>query len=120
MKTSKYLVCNDFFTKEEELSEFILHTQHPRFLAKVEALDFDEMENQPEKPFADVLYVNGQGTMDIYRLEVCQYLEKADEDDVLDEILDHIGDMIIDGDIEQNRDVGANDGSDFVDGTNVT
>ena len=42
------------------------------------------------------------------------------EDDVIDEILDHTGDMIIDGDIEDSWDVGANDGSDFVDGTNVT
>jgi hypothetical protein len=86
MKTSKYLVCNDILAKEGEPSEFILHSYHPRFLAKVEAIDFEELDNQPEKPFADVLYINEQGKMDIYRLEVCQYFEKADEDDILDEL----------------------------------
>lgn len=86
MKTPRYLICNDILAPEGEPSEFILHNHHPRFLAKVEALDFDEIEKTPEKPFTDVLYVNGKGTMDIYRLEVCEYLEKADEEDVLDEL----------------------------------
>jgi hypothetical protein len=86
MKTSKYLICNDFFSKEGEPAEFILHTHHPRFLAKVEALDFDEMEHEPEKPFADVLYINSQGKLEIYRLEISQYFEKADEDDIRDEL----------------------------------
>lgn len=86
MKAPKYLICNDILAKDGEPSEFILHNHHPRFLAKVEALDFDEIENQPEKPFADVLYVNATGTMEIYRLEVIEYFEKADEEDVLDEL----------------------------------
>lgn len=87
MKTSKYLVCNDLLAKEGEPFEFILHNYHPRFLAKVEILDFDEIENLPEKSFADVLYVNSQGKLEIYRLEIFQYFEKAVEEDVLDELL---------------------------------
>lgn len=86
MKTPKYLICNDIHAKEGEPAEFILHNQHPRFLAKVEALDFEEIENRPDKPFADVLYVNTQGTMDIYRLEIYEFIERAEEEDVLDEL----------------------------------
>ena len=70
----------------DQPAEFILHNHHPRFLAKVEELDFEELENRPEKPFADILYVNGAGAMVIYRLTVTEYYERADEDDVLDEL----------------------------------
>ncbi len=86
MKTSKYLVCTDILAKEGEPSEFILHNYHPRFLAKIEALDFEELDNQPEKPFADVLYINSKGQLEIFRLEVCQYFERADEEDIMDEL----------------------------------
>ncbi len=86
MKTSKYLVCNDLLAKEGDPSEFILHNYHPRFLAKVEILEIEEIDQRPEKPFADVLYINSQGRLDIYRLEVVQYFEKADDEDVLDEL----------------------------------
>ena len=55
MKTSKYLICNDIMAKDGQPAEFILHNHHPRFLAKVEELDFEEIENRPEKPFADIL-----------------------------------------------------------------
>jgi len=85
MKTAKYLICNDILAKEEQPAEFILHTQHPRFLAKVEALEFEEIENRPEKPFADILYINPKGEMDIYRLELYESFERAD-DDILDEL----------------------------------
>ena len=86
MKTSKYLICNDIMAKGDQQAEFILHNHHPRFLAKVEELDFEELENRPEKPFADILYVNGAGAMVIYRLTVTEYYERAEEDDVLDEL----------------------------------
>lgn len=86
MKTSKYLICNDILATEGQPAEFILHNHHPRFLAKVEELDFDELENRPEKPFADVLYVNGEGAMEIYRLTVTEFYERAEEEDVLDEL----------------------------------
>ena len=86
MKTSKYLICNDIMAKEGEPAEFILHNRHPRFLAKVEELDFEELEDRPEKPFADILYINGKGAMVIYRLTVTEFYEKAEEDDVLDEL----------------------------------
>ena len=86
MKTSKYLICNDIMAKEDQPAEFVLHNHHPRFLAKVEGLDFEELENRPDKPFADVLYVNGSGAMLIYRLTVTEYYERADEEDVLDEL----------------------------------
>jgi hypothetical protein len=86
MKTAKYLICNDILAKEDQPAEFILHNHHPRFLAKVEELDFDELENRPEKPFADILYVNGKGAMMVYRLTVTEYYERANEEDVLDEL----------------------------------
>ena len=86
MKTAKYLICNDILAKEDQPAEFILHTQHPRFLAKVEALEFEEIENRPEKPFADILYINQKGEMDIYRLEIYESFERADDDDILDEL----------------------------------
>lgn len=86
MKTSKYLICNDILAKDNQPAEFILHNHHPRFLAKVEALDFEEIENRPEKPFTDVLYINSKGAMEVYRLEIYEYFEKADEEDILDEL----------------------------------
>jgi len=86
MKTSKYLICNDIMAKDDQPAEFILHNHHPRFLAKVEELDFNELENRPEKPFADILYINGKGIMMIYRLTVTESYERADEEDVLDEL----------------------------------
>jgi hypothetical protein len=86
MKTSKYLICNDITAAEGQPAEFILHSHHPRFLAKVEELDFDEIEILPEKPFADILYVNGEGAMVIFRLTVTEFYERADEEDVLDEL----------------------------------
>ena len=86
MKTSKYLICNDILAAEGQPAEFILHNHHPRFLAKVEELDFDEIENRPEKPFADILYVNGDAAMVIYRLTLTELYERAEDDDVLDEL----------------------------------
>jgi hypothetical protein len=86
MKTSKYLICNDIQARADQPAEFILHTRHPRFLAKVEALDFEEIENRPEKPFADVLYINPEGELDVYRLEVYDFYEKADNEDILEEL----------------------------------
>ena len=86
MKAPKYLICNDILAKEGEPAEFILHNQHPRFLAKVQALDFEEIENRPDKPFADILFINTHGTMDIYRLEIYEFIERAEEEDVLDEL----------------------------------
>jgi hypothetical protein len=84
MKTSKYLICNDIMAKGDQPAEFVLHNHHPRFLAKVEQLDFNEIENRPEKPFADILFVNGKGVMVIYRLTVTELYERADDGDVLD------------------------------------
>jgi len=86
MKTSKYLICNDILAAEGQPAEFILHNHHPRFLAKVEELDFDEIENRPEKPFVDILYVNGEAAMVIYRLTLTELYERAEDDDVLDEL----------------------------------
>jgi hypothetical protein len=86
MKTPKYLICNDIMVEEGLPAEFILHNHHPRFLAKVEELDFEELENRPEKPFADILYVNGAGAMIIYRLTVTEFYERAEEEEVLDEL----------------------------------
>lgn len=72
--------------KDDQPAEFILHNHHPRFLAKVEELDFDELEERPERPFVDVLYVNGEGAMLIYRLTVTECYERAEDEDVLDEL----------------------------------
>jgi hypothetical protein len=86
MKTSKYLICNDILAIENQPAEFILHNQHPRFLAKVESLEFEEIENRPEKPFADVLYINPEGALDIYRIEAFEFLDRANDEDILDEL----------------------------------
>ena len=86
MKTSKYLICNDIMAAEGQPAEFILHNHHPRFLAKVEELDFDEIGNIPEKPFADILYVNGDAAMVIFRLTLTELYERAIDEDVLDEL----------------------------------
>ena len=86
MKTSKYLICNDIMAKDDQPAEYILHNHHPRFLAKVEELDFDELENRPEKPFTDIIYINGQGTMIIFRITLTELYERAEDDDVLDEL----------------------------------
>lgn len=86
MKTSKYLICNDILVDESQPAEFILHNQHPRFLAKVESLDFEEIEKRPEKPFVDVLYINSDGAMEIYRLEVYEFFDRASDEDILDEL----------------------------------
>jgi len=86
MKTSKFLICNDILANEDQPAEFILHNQHPRFLAKVESLEFNEIENTPEKPFADVLYINSKGTMEIYRIEAYEFYERADDEEVLENL----------------------------------
>jgi hypothetical protein len=86
MKTSKYLICNDILATGDQPAEFILHNHHPRFLSKVEELDFEELEDRPEKPFADILYVNGLGSIKVYRLTATEYYERASDDDVLDEL----------------------------------
>ncbi len=86
MKTSRYLICNDILASEDQPAEFIFHNQHPRFLAKVESLEFEEIENRPEKPFADVLYINTEGVLEIYRIEAYEFLERADDEEILDDL----------------------------------
>jgi hypothetical protein len=84
MKTPKFLICSD--PLNEELAEMILHTHRPRFLAQVTPILFTEIENRPEKPFADALYVNTDGTMDIYRIAMVETYDRADEEEVQDEL----------------------------------
>jgi len=83
----KFLICENPFPGEGETSEFVLHNHFPRFLSKVEELDFDELEEIPEKPFYDVLYINSEGVMEIYRLETTDIINKAKEEDDYDDIL---------------------------------
>jgi len=84
MKTSKFLICSDPFN--EESAEMILHTHRPRFLAQVTPIAFTDIENRPDKSFADALYVNADGAMEIYRLELTDAYDHAGEDDIQDEL----------------------------------
>ncbi len=84
MKTPKFLICSD--PLNEESTEMILHSHRPRFLAQVTPISFDEIENRPEKSFADALYVNSEGVMEIYRIGVLETYDHAEEEDVLDEL----------------------------------
>ena len=84
MKTPKFLICSD--PLNEESVEMILHSHRPRFLAQVTPIPFDEIANRPEKPFADALYVNTEGVMDIYRIGVVENYDRAEEDDIQDEV----------------------------------
>ena len=84
MKTPKFLICSD--PLNEDSSEMILHSHKPRFLAQVTPIPFSEIENRPEKPFADALYVNSEGVMEIYRIGVADTYDRSEEDDLQDEI----------------------------------
>ncbi len=84
MKTPKFLICSD--PLNEESAEMILHANRPRFLAQVTPIAFTDIENRPEKPFADALYVNTDGEMEIYRIGIVEVYDRAEEDDVLDEL----------------------------------
>jgi hypothetical protein len=84
MKTPKFLICSD--PLNEESAEMILHSHRPRFLAQVTPITFDEIENRPEKPFADALYVNTEGVMEIYRIAVVDIYDRSEEDDLQDEV----------------------------------
>lgn len=87
MKAPRFLICHHPFASEEEPAEFIFHNAHPRFLAKAESLDFEELETRPGKPFGDVLFINGEGAMEIYRLTVTEFYDKADDEDILEVLL---------------------------------
>ena len=84
MKTPKFLICSD--PLNEESGEMILHSHRPRFLAQVTPITFGEIENRPEKPFADAMYVNSEGTMEIYRIIVAETYDRTEEEEVQDEV----------------------------------
>ena len=64
----------------------ILHTHRPKFLSQVTPIAFTDIENRPEKSFADALYVNADGVMEIYRIEVTEAYDHAAEEDIQDEL----------------------------------
>ena len=84
MKTPKFLICSD--PLNDESAEKILHTHHPKFLAQVTPIPFDEIANRPDKQFADALYVNTDGVMEIYRITIMDIYERAEAEDIQDEI----------------------------------
>ena len=84
MKTPKFLICSD--PLQEDASEMLLHSHKPRFLALVTPIAFTDIVKRPEKPFADALYVNADGAMDIYRIVATEIYDKSEEEDVLDEL----------------------------------
>ena len=84
MKTPKFLICSD--PLNDESAEMILHSHRPRYLAQVSPITFTEIEERPDKPFADALYVNSEGVMEIYRIGVIEIYDRAEEDDLLDEV----------------------------------
>ena len=84
MKTPKFLICSD--PLQEESAEMILHSHRPRFLALVTPIAFTEIENRPEKIFADTLYVNTDGVMETYRLVVVETYDKTEDDEILDQL----------------------------------
>ncbi len=83
MKTPKFLICSD--PLNDESSEMILHTHRPRFLAEVSPIPFTEISERPPKQFADALYVNSEGVMEIYRLLLAESYDRAGEEDIQDE-----------------------------------
>ena len=84
MKTSKFLICSDPLL--EESAEMILHAHRPRFLAQVTPISFGEIENRPENPFADALYVSTEGALEIYRIVLADAYDHSEEDDIQDEL----------------------------------
>jgi hypothetical protein len=84
MKTPKFLICSD--PLNEESAEMILHSHRPRFLAQVIPIAFGDIENRPEKSFADAMYVNADGVMEIYRIVVVESYDRAEEEEIQDEI----------------------------------
>ncbi len=86
MKTPNFLICNDFNPQNDIINEYILHNHRPRFLAKISEIDFEEIVNTPEKIFADALYVNSEGVMEIYRIEIAELYEKSDEEDLHEQL----------------------------------
>lgn len=84
MKTSKFLICSD--PLNEESPEMILHANRPRFLASVTPISFGDIENRPEKSFADALYVNTDGELEVFRIEVVDIYDRTEEEDLQDEI----------------------------------
>lgn len=84
MKSPKFLICSD--PLHDESPEMILHAHRPRFLAQVEPISFDEMEARPETAFADALYVNTDGAMEVYRITVVDIYDRTDEEDLQDEL----------------------------------
>ena len=84
MKAPKFLICSDPF--HEESPEMILHSHRPRFLAQVTPISFGEIEKRPENPFADALYVNAEGVMDIYRIVVQEIIDRSEEEEFQDEV----------------------------------
>ncbi len=84
MKTPKFLICSD--PLKEESTDMILHSHRPRFLAQVTPISFEEIDNRPDKPFADALYVNAEGVMEIFRIGVVDIYDRSEEDDLQDEV----------------------------------
>lgn len=84
MKTSKFLICSD--PLNEESPEMILHSNRPRFLASVTPISFGDIENRPEKAFADALYVNTDGELEVFRIEVVDIYDRTEEEDLQDEV----------------------------------
>ena len=84
MKTPKFLICSD--PLNDESTEMIIHTHKPRFLAQVTPIAFDEIGERPEKLFADALYVNTDGVMEIYRIVVADIYDRTDEEEIQDEL----------------------------------
>ncbi len=84
MKTPKFLICSD--PLNEESAEMILHSHMPKFLAQVTPIPFTDIEKRPVKPFADALYVNADGALDVYRIEAIETFDRVEEDDIQDEL----------------------------------
>jgi hypothetical protein len=90
-KKSKFLICNDLTASNQESSDFILHNHKPRFLAKVTEIAFEEITTIPERPFADTLYVNPEGVMEVYRIEVSDFYDRSDDEALQDELFEASG-----------------------------
>lgn len=84
MKHPKFLICSN--PLNEESAEMILHAHRPRFLAQVDPISFDEMEARPDALFADALYVNTDGAMECYRIQLIDLYDRSDEESVQDEL----------------------------------
>lgn len=75
----KYLISSDPFDTEEP-DEFFIHTESPSFLAKVYPISFGEIEKESDQVSFDMLYLNPEGEIEVFRFEMAKTFDTVSED----------------------------------------